>query len=202
MSRKFLPLAGIAVLLAIVCYIALSFLFPHKKAEVVETAVTADAVFSESLNEANAQPTASTSAQSDLSEPAIAEASPTGEAPTETAADGSATEVPLEVLSEAPPEAGSEVAAETPSEPAATETAAESVSEPAPAETAAAVEPSQAPEAELVEAAPAEAAPAQAVSTGLSREQLARIVAEAAAKAAAETAKSIAEQAARDAAGR
>ncbi|MES2684781.1 MAG: hypothetical protein V4650_14780 [Pseudomonadota bacterium] len=208
MSKKFLPLAGFAALLAIICYVGLSFLFPHKKAEVVVDSVNAEAVFGAALDESGAQATASTSPQSDAGIPASGETTPVAETPTETAVDGSATEVPVEVLSEAPAEVGSETPVETASETPSEPVAAEAPVEAAPVETAEAVEPVPEPapaEETPVEAAPVEEtpAPAQASSSpGLSREQLARIVAEAAAKAAAETARSIAEQAARDAASR
>ena len=83
--------------------------------------------------------------------------------------------------------------AEAPAEAMASEAAADPVATaPAPA----VEEAAPAAEAPVTEAAPAPA------STGLSRDELARIVAEAAARSAAETAKAIAEQAARQSAGR
>lgn len=160
MSNRFLPIAGVTVVLAIVVYAVLSFVFPHQKEVLVDTQVKAEAVFGAELNEAEAQPTA---IAADLSGAAVA----------------TTTEMPA---AETPAEAAAEPVAETVEAPV--ETAAEPVSEaPATAE-----EPSgtEAP------------APTGAV---LSRAELAKIVAEAAAKAAAETAKSIAEQATRDAAG-
>ena len=196
MSKKFLPLAGIAMVLAVISYLLLSFLFPHKQAEVVDTSVKAESVFGSKLNEAEAQATATTAEQSDLGSSAAAPIS--GEsAPTEPVlADESALEVPVQpaegesaASTEAPVEAAT---AET---PAATEATAEPIADAAPASEPAAEPASVEPSSAATEPESA------STGSGLSREQLARIVAEAAAKAAAETAKSIAEQAARDAAG-
>lgn len=165
MSNRFLPIAGITVALAIIVYLALSFVFPHKVAVIVDTQTKAVDVFSAELNEADAQATA-------------------------TVVDPSGA---------APPAASTEAdAAEPVAAPAAEEPAAEPV-----AESAAVAAPSDpvTAEAPVAESAAAEPPAASTASPGLSRAQLAKIVAEAAAKAAAETAKSIAEQATRDAAG-
>lgn len=128
MSKKFLPLAGLAVALAIVSYLILSFVFPHKEAAVVDTAVKAETVFGTALNEADAQPTATAAQQIDLAAAASAPAS----------GDAAAAE---EV---APP---AETVAEPASEPAADPLAASP--EPAAAEAAPEVATAQAPPAEV-----------------------------------------------------
>ncbi len=200
MSTKFLPLAGIAVVLAVASYIGLSTLFPHEKAEVVESRLAAEEVFSSQANEADAQPV---------------------ETSTDTAAEPGAetlnTALEVPVPEEGATVASTETSSESSADPAldaevVTEEAAPVVSEaeiPVAVEEPAPAIVEELPVADTVaesapepESAPAPAAPAASGGSGLSREQLAKIVAEAAAQAAAETAKSIAEQAARDAAAR
>lgn len=204
MSKKFLPLAGIAVVLAIVSYLVLSFLFPHKKEVLVDTTIKSEEVFGAALDESGAEATATT-----------AEPSEFGTTPAPIAADEPAEPTSEPVAASEPiPEAASEVPVETaadvsttPEAPTlpVTETTDEIVVESLPAETPAEETASASePTPESAEPAPSQSAPTATATpaSGLSREQLAKIVAEAAAQAAAETAKTIVEQAARDAANR
>lgn len=180
-STRFLPLAGITTVLAVVSYFGLSLLIPHQTHEAPQEALKAEDVFAGEASESNAPPPptapeAATEAAAASSEPLPTDtealmpsdsAEATGEAP------------PMETVAEAPVEAAPE--------PAAAEPAPEAPVESAP----------------VIAEAPASSAPAATVGsgTGLSRDELARIVAEAAARSAAETAKAIAEQATRKAAG-
>lgn len=172
MMSRILPLAGITLVLAVVSYFGLNLLFPHETLKTEEKRLQSEDVFAAALNEADATPPTSDVPVSGSEAPA-AEADPViGET---TDPDPYADPTP-------PSEA---VVAEPTSDAAVSEPES---SEPAPTETL-----------------PTESAGTGSSDTGnvaLSRDELARIVAEAAAKAAAETARSIAEQAARDAAGR
>lgn len=139
MSKKFLPLAGLAIALAIVSYLILSFVFPHKKAVVVDTAVKAETVFGAALNEAEAQPTATATEQIDLaavsSDPASVDPASVDPASVDPAnGDVAAAEEaapPAEALVEPASEPAAEPLAASP-EPAAAEPAPEVAAAPAP----------------------------------------------------------------------
>jgi hypothetical protein len=182
MRLSFFSLFAIAMAAAAVVYFGLGLIPVGSKAKTDTVAVT-DSVFSKPLDEAAAPESGGAAVAAPAAAPeAASEASsePTVDPAAEVAVDP-ATD-PAAVASTA---AGAEVAnTETPVEPTPEASApAEPVAEPVVS----------------AEAPPASEPAAQASSGGgLSKEALAKIIAEAAANAARETAKTVAEQTARD----
>jgi len=195
MNKSILPITGVAVVLAVGSFYGLNFMFPHDKVAKKDTSIKADDIFAARVDESVADGSA-----------IVAEAEPApviAEGGTETVADANAeaSSDPTAVDAAATDPAATDATA---TDTAATDASAapEATAEPVPVETAAAPEPAPEPTPEPVAEPVAASQPTPPAPSGLSRQELAKIVADAAAKAAAETAKEIAEQAARDAAAR